>query len=56
MAGARWIRYAGETAWRNCWSLLQFGDYVSYYLALDYGVDPTPVDALTGLKHSLAVK
>jgi glucose/mannose-6-phosphate isomerase len=34
-------------------SLLQFGDYVSYYLALAYGVDPTPVDILTQLKEAL---
>lgn len=36
------------------WSLLQFGDYLSYYLALLYQVDPTPVDALTALKKRLA--
>lgn len=36
------------------WHLLQFGDYVSYYLALNYGVDPTPVDALVTLKKRLA--
>jgi glucose/mannose-6-phosphate isomerase len=33
---------------------LQFGDYVSYYLALAYGVDPTPVEALNRLKRKLA--
>jgi glucose/mannose-6-phosphate isomerase len=36
------------------WSLLQFGDYVSYYLALLYQVDPTPVDSLTALKQRLS--
>jgi glucose/mannose-6-phosphate isomerase len=36
------------------WSLLQFGDYVAYYLALDYGVDPTPIEALNALKRKLA--
>jgi len=38
------------------WSLLQIGDYVAYYLALHYGVDPTPVEALTQLKQTLAEK
>ncbi len=36
------------------WSLLQFGDYAAYYLALFYQVDPTPVAALTALKNKLA--
>ncbi len=43
----------GESRLAQMWSLLQFGDYVSYYLALDYGVDPTPVDILTVLKQEL---
>ncbi|NLC29565.1 MAG: bifunctional phosphoglucose/phosphomannose isomerase [Chloroflexi bacterium] len=43
---------AGRLA--QMWSLLQFGDYVSYYLALNYGVDPTPVEILGVLKAALA--
>ena len=35
-------------------SLVQLGDYTSYYLALLYGVDPSPVDAIEGLKARLA--
>jgi len=35
-------------------SLLQFGDYVSYYLALAYGEDPTPIEILNELKRLLA--
>ena len=53
-AGVDSVHASGESRLAQMWSLLQFGDYVSYYLALDYGVDPTPVDALTRLKHSLA--
>lgn len=53
-AGVDSVHARGESRLAQMWSLLQFGDYVSYYLALDYGVDPTPVDALTRLKHSLA--
>ena len=44
----------GEGRLAQLWSLLQFGDYVSYYLALDYGIDPTPVEALNELKSALS--
>jgi glucose/mannose-6-phosphate isomerase len=44
----------GKTKLAQMWSLLQFGDYVSYYLALLYEVDPTPVDSLTALKQRLS--
>ncbi|HKZ51582.1 MAG TPA: bifunctional phosphoglucose/phosphomannose isomerase [Dehalococcoidia bacterium] len=35
-------------------SLALYGDYVSYYLALLQGVDPTPVPAIEALKKQLA--
>ncbi len=35
-------------------SLVLFGDYVSYYLAILYKVDPTPVEAIDYLKEQLA--
>ena len=35
-------------------SLVQFGDYVSFYLAVLYGVDPTPVQAIQDFKAKLA--
>ncbi|MBP7032118.1 MAG: bifunctional phosphoglucose/phosphomannose isomerase [Anaerolineaceae bacterium] len=53
-AGVDAVHARGQGRLAQIWSLLQFGDYVSYFLALDYGVDPTPVDALTRLKNSLA--
>ena len=34
--------------------LLLFGDWVSYYLAMLYGVDPTPVEPIDYLKRSLS--
>ncbi|MEK7376773.1 MAG: bifunctional phosphoglucose/phosphomannose isomerase [Candidatus Margulisiibacteriota bacterium] len=37
-------------------SLIYLGDYVSVYLALLSGTDPTPVDAIEGLKKALAKK
>ncbi len=36
------------------WTALQFADYVSYYLALACGVDPTPVAALEAFKEEMA--
>jgi glucose/mannose-6-phosphate isomerase len=43
----------GDTAMAQQWTLLHFGDYVAYYLAMAYGVDPTPVDAIEGFKQAL---
>ena len=36
------------------WTLILFGDYMSYYLAMAYGVDPTPVEALVNFKNSMS--
>ncbi len=55
--GTDTVDAGGETPLAHIWTTLQFGDYVSYYLALAYGVDPTPVEALQTLKNQLnAVK
>jgi glucose/mannose-6-phosphate isomerase len=35
-------------------SLIHFGDYVSFYLAMLNGVDPTPVETIVFLKRRLA--
>jgi glucose/mannose-6-phosphate isomerase len=34
---------------------IYFGDFVSYYLALLYGIDPSPVEPITKLKKGLAL-
>jgi glucose/mannose-6-phosphate isomerase len=34
-------------------SLISLGDYVSYYLAMLYNVDPSPVKAISYLKEQL---
>ncbi len=47
------VRARGEGKLAQMFSLLQFGDYVSYYLALAYGEDPTPIEALNELKRLL---
>ena len=44
----------GETALAQQWTALHLGDYVGYYLALLYDIDPTPIPALEGFKKQLA--
>jgi glucose/mannose-6-phosphate isomerase len=44
----------GESRLAHILSLIHFGDYVSFYLALLNGVDPTPVEPITFLKAQLA--
>ena len=48
------VQARGEGKLAQMFSLLQFGDYVSYYLALEYGEDPTPIEVLNELKRLLA--
>jgi glucose/mannose-6-phosphate isomerase len=43
----------GKSRLAQQWTALHFGDYVSYYLAMSYGVDPTPVHAIEGLKRRM---
>jgi len=44
----------GESPLSQMLSLILFGDYVSYYLALLYQTDPTPVTAIDYLKQRLS--
>jgi glucose/mannose-6-phosphate isomerase len=43
----------GDSRLAQQWTSLHFGDYVSFYLAMSYGVDPSPVPAIEGLKVRL---
>lgn len=43
----------GETVYDRVFSTLVLGDWVSYFLALAYGVDPTPVEMVEKLKGLL---
>jgi glucose/mannose-6-phosphate isomerase len=43
----------GESPLAHVWTALHFGDYLAYYLAMSYQVDPTPVDALQTLKTTM---
>jgi glucose/mannose-6-phosphate isomerase len=46
----------GDTPLAQQWTMLHLGDYVAYYLALLYDIDPTPIPALEGFKKQLAEK
>lgn len=43
----------GENPLEHMWTTLLMGDYVAYYLAMSYEVDPTPVEAIQGLKAEM---
>lgn len=47
------VQARGDTRMAEQWTTLHFGDYVSYYLAMAYGVDPTPVHAIEDLKREI---
>jgi glucose/mannose-6-phosphate isomerase len=47
------VQGKGEGRMAHQWTLLHFGDYLAYYLAMAYGVDPTPVQAIEGLKTAM---
>jgi glucose/mannose-6-phosphate isomerase len=44
---------AGDSILAQQWTLLHFGDYTAYYLAMCYEIDPTPVPAIESLKKRL---
>jgi len=43
----------GESLLAHMWTLILFGDYIAYYLAMAYGVDPTPIKALDDFKAEM---
>lgn len=43
----------GRSELAQLFSLIYYGDYVSAYLALCYGIDPTPVEKIERLKRKL---
>lgn len=44
----------GESMLAHMWTLILFGDYMAYYLAMGYAIDPTPVDVLEHFKEEMA--
>jgi glucose/mannose-6-phosphate isomerase len=51
--GTDFIDAAGESPLEQLWTCLHFGDYSAYYLAIGYGIDPTPIPAIEGFKREL---
>lgn len=49
-----YIDARGNTPLAHMWSSILFGDYMAYYLAMGYGVDPTPIPALVEFKQAMA--
>jgi glucose/mannose-6-phosphate isomerase len=47
------IHGIGDSRLAQQWTCLHFGDYSAYYLAMAYGIDPTPVEAIDSLKSRL---
>jgi glucose/mannose-6-phosphate isomerase len=43
----------GESPLAHIWTTLHFGDYTAFYLAMAYGVNPTPVDVLEFFKTAM---
>ncbi len=48
------IRSKGKRLLSRMFYLIYMGDFMSYYLAILNGIDPTPVDAVTYLKKELS--
>jgi glucose/mannose-6-phosphate isomerase len=45
----------GNSPLEHMWTALHFGDYMAYYLAMIYGVDPTLVETLENFKAAMKV-
>jgi hypothetical protein len=43
----------GNTPLAHMWTLILFGDYMAYYLAMGYGVDPTLNPTLADFKETM---
>jgi glucose/mannose-6-phosphate isomerase len=50
------IQAQGDTRLAQLWTSLHLGDYLAYYLAMLNETDPTPVDAIEGLKRRMSGK
>lgn len=43
----------GNSPLAHMWTTILFGDYMAYYLAIAYGVNPTPIQALVHFKEAM---
>lgn len=48
------VTVEGESRFEQAISAIVLGDFVTAYLAVLYGTDPTPIEVLTGIKEALA--
>ena len=48
------VTFEGSTRLAEACAAISLGDYVSYYLAMLYGVDPSATPSLTQMKESMA--
>lgn len=51
--GTDTVNAIGDSPLAQQWTCLHYGDYVAYYLAMGYQVDPTPVRAIEDFKREL---
>ncbi len=51
--GTDFVDAQGDTPLANQWTALHFGDYAAYYLAMAYGVDPTPIETIDSFKKEM---
>ncbi len=51
--GTDFANARGSTRLAHLWTTLHLGDYIAYYLAMAYQVDPTPVDMIENLKREM---
>ncbi len=54
VAGTILIKTRGQSWLAKLYSLIYIGDYASFYLAQEYGINPTPVKVIDYLKDQLA--
>ena len=52
--GYEYVDSEGKSALAQMMSLVLMGDFTSYYLAILYGIDPSPVEVINYLKDKLA--
>ena len=48
------VEFKEDTRLAEMWASMVFGDFLSYYLAMAYDVDPTPIDAIQNLKKAMS--
>jgi glucose/mannose-6-phosphate isomerase len=54
--GTDFFQALGDTALAHQWTALQFGDYMAFYLAMAYGIDPTPIPAIQTFKAEMTAQ